>query len=240
MIKKYYMIANYGDDSIAALQWLHVNKIENVTALSVDTHWASKSWSFRVSKAQDWLHSIGFETILLTAKAGFSDIVSARRQFPNKEFNWCSSHIKGITLLNFLEENDPGLESCIVLSHRRDMSIKFNKLDEYIQENEYYDDRRSWQPLYKHSQAERDQLIHDTPFKTPLNHRSLECQPCIYQSRKDQNIISKSEIERIATLEKKIKKSMFDKSFDVYSSNNDRIYYDYFSESCGWDYSCGL
>ncbi|MFZ9036330.1 MAG: hypothetical protein ACO2ZM_09500, partial [Francisellaceae bacterium] len=179
------IIANFGDDSIALIQWAYEKKLKDVTVLSVDTGWQAQSWKKRLDCALQWLDSLNFKHIHLPAEHDMKKLVETRGQFPSQKFHWCAGFLKGITILNWLETHDEDYEATILLPNRRDMTKTSTDLMEYVEESERYDDRRLWYPLYQHSKHQRDELIKKTPFKTPLNHRSLECQPCIHTTSAD-------------------------------------------------------
>ena len=235
------MIANFGDDSIALIEWLRQKNLdEKAIILSIKTGWESDDWLKRVELAQQWLKSLGFEHQHLNAENPFDKLVETRGQFPSQQFHWCAGFIKGIALLNTMEDLDEDFEATVVLPHRRNMSLRYADLSEWQTEAERYDHRKVWYPLYQHSVEMRDQLIANTPFKTPLNHRSLECQPCIHHTANDHQRIAVKDIRKVIDLEHTIGQSMFAQSFDQHRFPASLNYYDEFAKACSWDYGCGL
>ena len=252
----YIIVTNFGDDSVALIEWAHNKKLDDVVILSVETGWEDKNWNNRIVKAKKWINDLNFHHNHLHPKAMFNDNIIARKKFPSKKFHWCPSFVKGIVLLDWLDENDPNGSSTIMLPHRNSMT-KSQIIEEYIEEHEHYDDRRVWFPLFNISEEKRNQLLSNTPFP-PLNHRSLECQPCIYSSHDDLKNMSYDDALKAKKLEDKIKSSMFN-PHDYEGANNvleirekllsgaikikthqNRSYYDEFSMSCSWSYGCGL
>ncbi|WP_119343140.1 hypothetical protein [Facilibium subflavum] len=236
------LIANFGDDSVALIQWAYENKLDDVIVLSVDTGWQASIWQERLDIAHQWIQTLGFTHHHLPAEHDFSALVRARSQFPSQKFHWCAGFLKGITILNWLEENDEDGQAIIALANRRSMSKAQTDLPEYIKESERYDDRRLIYPLAGFDQDMRDALIAKTPFQTPLNHRSLECQPCIHFTRRDNKTLSEADITRIIALEKEIGQTMFDQGFKhfIETIEKNTNYYDEFAKTCSWDYGCGL
>jgi hypothetical protein len=248
------IITNFGDDSIALIQWAHELHLEDVRVLSVSTGWEADSWQARIQIGHQWITSLGFTHEHLKPQATFSENVLARKRFPSKKFHWCPSFLKGLAILDCLEKYDEEYEATILLANRSDM-VKNNIIEEFIEEHEHYDDRRVWMPLHNTCRKQRDQLIQKTPFQ-PLNHRSLECQPCIYNTIKDFQQLSDNDCQRVVKLEEKIGapmffpedyegaksvseiRAMFLKKEDNNTSTHS--YYKGFSSSCSWSYGCGL
>ena len=235
------IIANFGDDSIALIQWAYDAQLDNVTVLSVDTAWQAASWKIRTEQARRWINTLGFDYQQLIAEHGFAEVVLARKHFPSKKFHWCANFLKGIPLLNWLEQADPLGQATILLAHRKAMSKSQADLPDKIDASEKFDDRQVLYPLVNFNQKMRDALIAKTPFKTPLNHRSLECQPCIYLTQKELPLTDK-DIKKTVVLEKQIHKTMFSKEIgqQLDSIPQQDNYYDEFAQSCSWDYGCGL
>lgn len=240
----YCIIANFGDDSVALIQHVYELQLSEVFVLSVDTGWSSSTWNTRIEKAEQWINSLGFKHFHLKSENKFSELVQARMNFPSTQFNWCAGFLKGITILNWLEENDENCTSTILLPNRREMSKAQADLPYKIEESGRYDSRTVEYLLADLDTNMRNLIIAKTPFKNPLNHRSLECQPCIHLTRRDIQLFSSKDTTRIIKLENCIKQSMFSEEFSNYlltlkekPSNN---YYDEFSKTCGWYYGCGL
>ncbi|MBK2124138.1 hypothetical protein [Fangia hongkongensis] len=240
----YAIIANFGDDSIALIQWAYENKLNDVHVLSVDTGWQGEQWEARCELADKWIKALEFTHQRLKPEHDFSTLVEARKQFPSQKFHWCAGFLKGMAILSWLEEHDEDFTATVLLPNQRSMSKSQFDLPFKIEESERYDDRAVSYPLYAHSKSSRDALIEKTPFKTPLNHRSLECQACIHFTQQDTNTLTKNDIQRIEALESKVNTTMFDKPFSAYLADKknatDKNYYDEFAKTCSWDYGCGL
>ncbi len=238
----YCIVANFGDDSIVLIQRAYELSLSDVIVLSVDTGWQASIWQARVDKASSWIKALGFTHYHLKPEHDFSALVKVRKQFPSQQFHWCAGFLKGMAILNWLEKNDENLEAIILLANRRSMSKAQADLPYEIEESQRYDDRKVRYLLADMGEDERNQLIAKTPFKTPLNHRSLECQPCIHLTQRDVLTFSARDIKRITALEHEIALPMFDQDFGEYLSaiKKNTNYYDEFAKTCSWDYGCGL
>ena len=241
----YGLIANFGDDSIALIQWAHQNQLRDVHVLSVDTGWQADAWQSRVLQARDWIQSLSFEHHHLKAEHDFKALVTARKQFPSQKFHWCAGFLKGLPILNWFEENDESLEATILLASRRKMSKACGDLPKAVEAAERYDERLIEYPLVNYDLKMRDALIAKTPFKKALNHRSLECHACIYLTKTEVATFTPEDIKRVEKLEKKIGSTMFGSNFSEHLSkisqqSKKHNYYDEFAKSCSFDYSCGL
>lgn len=236
------IIANFGDDSVALIQHTYELGLENVVVLSVDTGWQASAWQARVDSARSWVQTLGFQSVHLRPEHDFSALVKARKQFPSQQFHWCAGFLKGMAILNWLEVHDEDLEAIVLLANRRTMSKAQADLPNSILESERYDDREVHYLLAGCDEDRRNNLIAKTPFKIPLNHRSLECQPCIHLTKRDVVTLSADDIKRTFDLEHEIEQSMFDKNFVEYLKilEKNTNYYDEFAKTCSWDYGCGL
>ena len=238
----YCIIANFGDDSVALIQKVYECKLQEVVVLSVDTFWQATSWQARVDVADLWIKDLGFVHHRLKAENSFQELVRARKQFPSQQFSWCAGFLKGMAILDWLEENDLECRATILLANRRSMSkVQVDLVDE-IDETEQYDGRRVKYLLVGTTQSERNSLLLKTPFKIPLNHRSLECQPCIHLTKQDIATFSVDDIERMSSLENMVNNTMFGVLFAKYlkSIEKNDNYYDEFAKTCSWIYGCGL
>jgi len=176
----HFIIGNYGNETIALLSWAKANNLSDLYCLYVDTGWAAPSWGERVHAAESWVRSLGFTPLTLKSQLDFAEMVRSRGEFPNRKFQWCASTLKGLTLLDYLEVQDPLREGIIMLPHRRSLSPKLQDLPEWVEESEYYAGRKLWYPLYLHDEALVQARVAATPFPWLL-HRSLECDPCEFR-----------------------------------------------------------
>lgn len=202
------IFGNFGDNTIALIQWAYENKLEDVYVLHVNTSWSAEGWGERVSHGVALIERYKFESIELKSPSSFSEMVKDRQQFPSQKFQWCAGFLKGLAFLSWAHEHDPQGEATVILGSRRADSRIRHALDEFKDQSEHFGDRRVWYPLYKHSDDDRNALIHRAGFEV-LNHRSPECEPCIHSHARDFKRMSQSDIQKINTLEIEINKPMF-------------------------------
>lgn len=202
------IIANYGNESVALIQWAFEQALNNVHIVSVETGWAAPEWPERVEAAHAWIKSLGFNVHRLTPDFSFQSLVADRGQFPSTKFQWCASFLKALPLLDWLDQHDSSCEATILLASRREMARRFAHLEEFISSSEHYGERRVWHPLYLCTQSERDKLIQKTPLSL-LSHRSLECDPCVNSDTHDLARMSIYTIIRLAELENTIGQPMY-------------------------------
>ena len=51
----YVIIGNFGNDSIALIEWVRQQQLSNLFVVSVDTGWAAHEWADRVNQAEVYL-----------------------------------------------------------------------------------------------------------------------------------------------------------------------------------------
>jgi 3'-phosphoadenosine 5'-phosphosulfate sulfotransferase (PAPS reductase)/FAD synthetase len=236
----YIIPANFGNDSLALIQWAYEAKVTPVTVTYVDTGWAAPEWPARVERCKVWVESLGFHFVLLKPKVDFPTLMREQKGFPTRKFQWCASFLKGLPLLAWLDQpaNDPGCVATIMLAHRRSASRAKATLAEFIDESEHYGERNLWHPLYLHTLEERDALLQRAGFEV-LSHRSLECDPCVNSDAVDVLRMDLSVIERTATLEKELHQKMLDPDLlaqPIAMTNRAEL----FDMGCGSPYGCGL
>ena len=241
----YIIFGNYGDDTIALIEWARQQSLAHVTVVSIDTGWTAPSWHARVAEAEAYVLRCGFATQRLRATPDFSQLVRQRRSFPQQKFQWCAGILKGLTLLTWLDEVDPRVTATVLLGKRRAASRSDFDLAEKIEQSEHYGDRCVWHPLWMHNHAQRDVLVHDSGLAL-LGHRSLECDPCIHNSQADFVRTAEATVTSIAVLEKDIKQTMFAKEIETMQAESKNKTDtsiepgEQFALSCGAPFACGL
>ena len=234
------IIANYSVHSLALICWAKQNLQNDFCVLSVDTGFASYDWNEYLNKVFVWLEADGIEYHHLKADNSFAELVNARKQFPSQKSSWCAGFLKGITLLNKIDEIDADCEATILLSHRKDLS-KASSLLKNLDEEEKYDYRALEYPLLDKSFDEIKLLVQDLSFE-PVS-RSRECQPCIHFTRKEFESIAIQDKQKIIQLEQQNQITMFGRRFfgrlesNFFTKNNIILE---LSKACSWEYSCGL
>lgn len=203
--KMFVIISNYGNESIALIQWAHDQKLKNVTVVNVDTGWSAPCWPAHVQHCKDWVGALGMSPVTLQPKVDFETLMHTQKSFPSRKFSWCANFLKALPLLEWLDSTsvDPLAEATILLARRRASSRVNYDLPEWIEEEEKLGDRKVWHPLYLHDNDSRDDLIHKANFEV-MPHRSLECDPCINSNLNDVLRMDLSVIQRTAKLENEL------------------------------------
>jgi 3'-phosphoadenosine 5'-phosphosulfate sulfotransferase (PAPS reductase)/FAD synthetase len=239
------IFGNYGNDSIALIAWAKAQALSAVTVVSVDTGWADPAWQHRVTAAHAYVQTCGFAWQRLTAQPDFTQLVQQRRAFPHVKFQWCSGILKGLTLLQWLDEYDPNATALVLLPKRRAAVRSDYDLPEYIPDNPHYAGRTVWHPLYMCDNAQRDAWVRTSPLPL-LNHRSLECDPCIHSNNRDIARLDAASVARVAALEQTLGHTylglgitdlQLETKKDT-SSPTDPA--EQFALSCGAYFACGL
>lgn len=205
----YIIFGNYGDETIALVQWLMEQKVkEAVYVISVDTGWAARGWEERVAASEALVCSYGFTPVRLSSTISFAQLIEQQLNFPSTKYQWCAGFLKGLVFLDWLDAVDPACEGLILLGKYRAKSFTLSTLPEFIEESEHYGERKVWHPLYAHSQDDLLNLIQRSGLSI-LKHRSLECDPCVNNTYKDFMRLQQIDVKKTLELEKKIKKQMF-------------------------------
>lgn len=209
--KMFVVISNYGNESIALIQWAHDQRLDNVTVVNVDTGWSAPSWPAHVQHCKDWVLGLGMTPITLKPKVDFESLMRTQNGFPSRKFSWCANFLKALPILDWLDSPtvDPVAEATIVLARRRYASRVNFDLPEWIEEEEKLGDRKVWHPLYLHDNDSRNDLIEKANFKV-MPHRSLECDPCINSDLSDVLRMDVSVLQRTALLENELNSHLLD------------------------------
>jgi len=237
------IFANFGNNSIALMQWAFLQQLADVTVVHVDTGWAAAEWQQRVRQGTQYAKRCDFQIISLTAKASFQDLVIDRNSFPTPKFQYCAGFLKGLTFLQWADEVDPGCEATVLLGSRRADSRARVHLPEIIECSEHFGGRRVRYPLFAHDNNMLGELITQAGFDR-LPHRSLECDPCIHSQASDFTRMSEATISRLAALEKQVGKPMFGRDIDELVQSEDvgkkaSVSLENFDMGCGSPYGCG-
>jgi 3'-phosphoadenosine 5'-phosphosulfate sulfotransferase (PAPS reductase)/FAD synthetase len=145
----YVIHGNYGNHTVALMQWALEQNLSNVFVVSIETGWAASIWAKRVEEGEGLARSYGFNPVRLASSADFISLVKDRKEFPSQKFQWCSSFLKGLTLLEWLDKHDPNGEAIIIYGKRREDSRLNLHLQEYIEASAHHNDRKVWYPLYQ-------------------------------------------------------------------------------------------
>src|SRR5687767_12234043 len=102
----YVLRTNFGDDSIALIQWAKEANLKHVTVVYIDTGWAASRWAERLKLGESYVRSLGFDYISIKSPITFENTILNRGEFPCSKFQWCSSILKGLPLLDWLNQID--------------------------------------------------------------------------------------------------------------------------------------
>lgn len=199
--------SSYGNDSIAMIQWAHERDLRYVTVVYIDTMWSAPGWDKRVALGEAIAESYGFETIRL-GSIGFEKLVRDRKGFPWQAQQFCTLHLKCVPFLAWLDEIDEDLDALVMIGKRRAESKARAHTQQFVHKSEMHGQRTLWQPLYLHTDEERDALVKRAGAPL-LNHRSQDCSPCVNANRQDFLMLTTEQIERVNALEVEIGKPMF-------------------------------
>jgi len=204
----YIINGNYGNESIALLQWVIEAKLTTTCIVSVDTGWAGEGWLSRVKQGERYARQHHIQAARLQSSASFADLVRDREEFPSQKYQWCAGMLKGLALNAWLDDVDPHCEAVVLLAKRQSAARGNCDLMEFIPASDYYGGRKVWHPLHKHTTLERNQLINKAGFAI-LPHRSAECAPCIHATPKDLLTLASVDVEKTAILEQGMGQVMF-------------------------------
>lgn len=198
--------SSYGNDSIAGIQWLHERGLQ-ATVAYCDTGWGALQWSARVERGEALARSYGFPTVRCVSK-GMPTLVRDRKGFPGNGMQFCTTELKIMPFLEWIDGFDPECKATVLIGKRRAESEARKDTPEFIESSEVHGGRKVWHPLYLHSDAERDTLLERAGFEV-LPHRSRECHPCVNANRQTFLSLTPGEVERVSDLEVEIGKPMF-------------------------------
>ena len=204
----YIVIANFGNSSVALIQWIIETKLPNCTVLNVDTGWAATHWHMRIEVVTAWLLQHKLQWQCLKSIAPFAAWIRDRQEFPSAKFQWCAGLLKGLPINEWLEQHDSFNQATIVLPKRRAASRFNQQLTEWVTDSDYYNSRKIWHPLYNCSDEEFEALLKRSGMQR-LTHRSLECDPCVRNQAQDFVRLDEVALQRVQQLERELGKTMF-------------------------------
>lgn len=203
------IMTNYGDDSVALMQWAIEAKLPNLYIVSVDTGWSASGWDQRIAEVNAILAKQPDITIIrLQSNLSFAELMRDRGEFPTPKFQWCAGILKGLPILDWLDTLDPRCEATVLLSTRREQSASMASLPERIEESEHYGDRAVWHPLVAETVSVRDALLQRFGVAV-LGHRALECDPCVNSSLADFQRLKTADVSKAEKLETELGQHMF-------------------------------
>lgn len=228
------LFGNFGNNTIALLQWAHELALDEVYVVHVDTGWAAHGWVERVEAGQALATRYGFTPVTLQPATDFAAMVEDRGRFPTIKNQWCAPFLKGLPLLAWLDECDLACEATILLGSRRADSRARADLPEFIELSEHYNERRVWHPLFDCDTPQRDTLVERAGFEV-LNHCSLECAPCLHATQSELVQLSDADRARLSNLEKRVGRTFI--TSESTRENSQGV--EQFDRGCGSPYACG-
>lgn len=176
----YVIFASYGNDSVALIQWAHERGLDGVAVVYSDTGWAADWWPARVAQGEAWARSLGFTTHQTTCE-GMEGLVMRKKAWPRGgggKYQFCTAALKKEPAQAWLDANDPAGEATCMTGVRREESANRADAPEWVTASEEHGGRELWQPLVRHTVAERNALALKSPLPL-LPFRSKECYPCV-------------------------------------------------------------
>lgn len=241
---QYIIIGNFGNHSLAAMQALLEKDLAGIHFFYVETGWAASSWTARVSACAEYARKQGVMVHTLSSQATFAEMVIDRKQFPSRKFQWCASFLKGLPILTHLDDFDPACEAFIVSGKRQLDSRRYANLQEFEQQDDLYQGRTLWYPLWQTGHEEFSALIKRTGF-SPLPHQSLECSPCIHANLGELKNLDALALQRLDQLEQRIDQTMFQQPItklvtdSVESGPKENFGLQQLDFGCGAPWNCG-
>lgn len=240
------IIGNFGNHSLAVMQALLEKDLSNIHFCYVETGWAAACWAERVAVCSEYAQQQGVIVHPLKPPLTFSEIVRDRKQFPSPKFQWCTSFLKGLAILNYLDCQDPSCEAVIVSGKRQLDSRRYANLQEFDDVDNYYQGRKLWYPLWQTSDTEFLALIERTGFPF-LGQQSLECSPCIHSKVEELSRIDKQALARLQALEAQLGQTMYQYPINNFSTlsrvnsqlDEKKMGLEYFDRGCGAPWGCG-
>lgn len=183
-MNKYIVGCSAGNDSIALIQYM-IDKGLDLSVVYNDTGWARDDWPKRVLKVSKWLFGLGV-TFHVTKSEGMESLVRRKKGWPMpaSAMQFCTQELKEKPNNELLARIDPDCELICVTGRRREESQNRADLAEHQEESSKHGGRDVWNPLVRHDEKMRDELIAKTPFDV-LPHSSMECYPCVCANKTD-------------------------------------------------------
>ena len=198
----YIIFASYGNDSIALIQWAHEHNLHGVNVAFGNTGWAASWWMDRVAKAEAWAQSLGFMTHRIDSE-GMEALVARKKAWPRGgggKFQFCTEALKQKPAQQWLSLHDPEKEATCMTGVRREESANRSDAPEWVTASEHHGGRELWQPLVRHTEAQRDALVLKTPMPL-LPFRSKECYPCVNARKTELRMLDEETIAKVSRIE---------------------------------------
>jgi 3'-phosphoadenosine 5'-phosphosulfate sulfotransferase (PAPS reductase)/FAD synthetase len=198
----YVIFASYGNDSIALIQWAHERGLKHVHVAYSDTGWAADWWRGRVEQAEEWVRSLNFKPHRIGSE-GMAGLVDRKKAWPRGgggKYQFCTEALKKEPARKWLAMHDPDGEATCLTGVRREESENRRDAPEWVTESDDHGGRELWQPLVRHTEAERDALVRKTPMPL-LPFRSKECYPCANIRKGELRLLTPEARNRVHVIE---------------------------------------
>lgn len=199
---EYLIFSSYGNDSIALIQWAHERGLPDVHVAYSNTGWAAEWWAGRVRLAEEWARSLGFTPHRIDSE-GMEALVMRKKAWPRGgggKYQFCTEALKKIPARAWLDLHDPEGETTCLTGVRREESQNRRDAPEHATASEDHGGRELWQPLVRHTEAQRDALVLKTPMPL-LPFRSKECFPCVNARKQELKLIDTEARDRVHRIE---------------------------------------
>lgn len=198
------IFCSYGNDSVALIQWAHERGLRDVVCLYSDTGWAADWWPERVAAGEALAQSYGFRTVR-TASEGMLALVRRKKGWPagGGMGSFCTRELKVLPALAWLDQHDTERDAICMAGVRRSESAHRADAPEHVADSERHGGRDLWQPLVRHTDEMRDELIRRAGLPV-LPHRSMECFPCVHANIDDLRMLTPDRIALIDITEREL------------------------------------
>lgn len=196
------IFSSYGNDSIALIQHCADINVRDVVVVFSDTGWAADYWLERVAEAEHWVDSLGFKHDR-TSCEGMAGLLERKKAWPRGgggKFQFCTEALKKVPGREWLDNNDPDKIATCITAIRRCESTNRLTAPEWVTCSEAHGGRELWQPLVRHTDAQRNKLILKSPFAV-LPYKSKECWPCVNAGKRELKHLEPERINLIAAME---------------------------------------
>jgi hypothetical protein len=236
--------SHFSDSAVALLSHIASSNnlgFQRVHVIVIDTGWAAKEWFQRINQGITYAKLLGFEVVTIKPKISFPKLVENRKSFPNRKFQWCANFLKGLPLLDWLDEHDPECNFTVAIPKTQ---YKYSHIiPEYINECEYHGERKVIHPIKDFSESQVNILNSQAGFSN--SPKSLECSPCVFSSSKELGSMHKDDVSKLKMLQVKLNKPMFnhlglefDKNIQQTRLQNQDSYQ--YAHGCALPFGCGL
>ena len=196
------IFSSCGNDSLAITQYAFDNSLSNIIVAYSDTQWATPDWAKRIEKVKAWVEGNGAKFVTIKSE-GFANLVRRKKAFPANGMGFCSYELKIKPAQGWLEEIDPDKEASCYVGIMRIESQARRNWPEITEASPNHGGRKLIAPMASWKIEQRDALITRAGFEV-LEHRSLECSPCINANIKDLQQIAEPYLIKVELLEEEM------------------------------------